>query len=160
PRLSAAPSPRPIPSATFSLGPRLWHQMSRPSAEQAHTHPSSSGPSIWNNASCGGSFSMAAPRHIKRLCRVERSMTARTGPDADGAWTREPTYPKPDISVRATTAYYEAVAPLMLPFLEGRLLNLFRCREGKCYFQRSRAHPPSGRDFEEPVKFEPVAQKN
>jgi bifunctional non-homologous end joining protein LigD len=87
-------------------------------------------------------------------------MTARTGPDAGGAWTREPTYPKPDISVRATTVYYEAMAPLMLPFVAGRLLNLFRCREGKCYFQRSRAHPPSGRDFAEPVKFEPVTQKN
>lgn len=87
-------------------------------------------------------------------------MTARTGPDAGGTWTREPTYPKPEISVRATTAYYEAMAPLMLPFIEGRLLNLFRCREGKCYFQRSRAHPPSGRDFAEPVKFAPIAQKN
>jgi bifunctional non-homologous end joining protein LigD len=52
------------------------------------------------------------------------------------------------------------MAPLMLPFVEGRLLNLFRCREERCYFQRSRAHPPSGRDFEELVKFEPVAQKN
>jgi bifunctional non-homologous end joining protein LigD len=87
-------------------------------------------------------------------------MNARTGPDAGGAWTREPTYPKPGISVRATTAYYQIMAPLMLPFVEGRLLNLFRCREERCYFQRSRAHPPSGRDFEEPVKFEPVAQKN
>lgn len=87
-------------------------------------------------------------------------MNARTGPDAPGAWTREPTYPKPDLSVRATTVYYEAIAPLMLPFVEGRLLNLLRCQEERCYFQRSRAHPPSGRDFAEPVKFEPVRQKN
>jgi bifunctional non-homologous end joining protein LigD len=87
-------------------------------------------------------------------------MRPRTGPDADGAWTREPTYPKAEISVRATTGYYELMAPLMLPFIERRLLNLFRCREGKCYFQRSRAHPPSGRDFEQPVKFEAVKQKN
>jgi bifunctional non-homologous end joining protein LigD len=87
-------------------------------------------------------------------------MSARTGPDAGGAWTREPAYPKPAISVRATTAYYEAMAPLMLPFVGGRLLNLFRCREQRCYFQRSRAHPPSGRDFVEPVHFEAVAQKN
>ena len=84
----------------------------------------------------------------------------RTGPKATGAWTPEPTYPKPDISVRATTAYYEVLAPLMLPFIRGRLLNLFRCREGRCYFQRSRAHPPSGRDFQEPVRSEPVQQKN
>jgi bifunctional non-homologous end joining protein LigD len=75
-------------------------------------------------------------------------------------WTREPSYAKPEISVRATTLYYEIMAPLMLPFIEGRLLNLFRCREQRCFFQRSRAHPPSGRDFKEPVKFEPVEQRN
>lgn len=75
-------------------------------------------------------------------------------------WTPEPTYEKPDISVRATTLYYQIVAPLMLPFVEARLLNLFRCREGKCYFQRSRAHPPTGREFDTLVHFEPVAQKN
>ena len=48
----------------------------------------------------------------------------------------------------------------MLPFMEGRLLNLFRCRQNECFFQRSRAHPPSGGDFQEPVKFQPVQQKN
>jgi bifunctional non-homologous end joining protein LigD len=75
-------------------------------------------------------------------------------------WTREPNYPKPDISVTATTTYYEIVAPLMLPFVEGRLLNLFRCREGKCFFQRNREHPPSGDAFADPVRFVPVTQKN
>ena len=84
----------------------------------------------------------------------------RADTSADLGWTPEPTYPKPDISVRATTAYYELMAGAMLPFLKGRLLNLFRCREGTCYFQRSRAHPPSGREFREPVRFEPVLQKN
>ena len=44
-------------------------------------------------------------------------------------WTPEPTHPKPDISVRATTLYYEIIAPVMLPHLDGRLLNLFRCRQ-------------------------------
>ena len=76
------------------------------------------------------------------------------------AWTREPTYEKPDISVRATTLYYQIVAPIMLPFLHGRLLNLFRCREGKCFFQRNREHPPTGKEFDKLVHFEPVAQKN
>ena len=75
-------------------------------------------------------------------------------------WTPEPTYEKPDISVRATTIYYELVAPLMLPWAERRLLNLFRCREGKCFFQRNREHPPSGRELGPPIRFEPVAQKN
>jgi bifunctional non-homologous end joining protein LigD len=75
-------------------------------------------------------------------------------------WTREPTYDKPDISVRATTLYYEIVAPLMLPFLRGRLLNLFRCREGKCFFQRNREHPPTGKEFDSLVRLEPIVQKN
>jgi len=75
-------------------------------------------------------------------------------------WTREPSFPKPDISVRATTLYYEIMAPLMLPHLEGRLLNLLRCRQQQCFFQRSRAHPPSGSDFKAPVLLAEVAQKN
>jgi bifunctional non-homologous end joining protein LigD len=76
------------------------------------------------------------------------------------AWTPEPTYDKPDISVRATTLYYQIVAPIMLPYLDRRLLNLFRCREGKCFFQRNREHPPTGKEFDRLVHLEPVAQKN
>jgi bifunctional non-homologous end joining protein LigD len=75
-------------------------------------------------------------------------------------WTPEPTYDKPDISVRATTLYYQILAPVMLPFLDRRLLNLFRCREGKCFFQRNREHPPTGKEFDRLVHLEPVAQKN
>lgn len=76
------------------------------------------------------------------------------------AWTIEPTYEKPEISVRATTLYYEIVAPLLLPFIQRRLLNLFRCREGRCFFQRNREHPPTGREFDKVVHLEAVAQKN
>ena len=76
------------------------------------------------------------------------------------AWTREPTYAKPDISVRATTLYYQIAAPILLPFLSGRLLNLYRCREGQCFFQRNREHPPTGNEFDDKVHLEPVAQKN
>lgn len=76
------------------------------------------------------------------------------------AWTPEPTYAKPGISVRATTLYYQIVAPLMLPFVDRRLLNLFRCRQDKCFFQRSRAHPPTGNEFDEIVGFQAVEQKN
>jgi bifunctional non-homologous end joining protein LigD len=76
------------------------------------------------------------------------------------AWTPEPTYPKPDISVRATTLYYQIVAPLMLPFLDRRILNLLRCREGKCFFQRNREHPPAGKEFDDLVHLEPIEQKN
>jgi bifunctional non-homologous end joining protein LigD len=75
-------------------------------------------------------------------------------------WTLEPAYEKPDISVRATTLYYEIVAPIMLPYLSGRLLNLFRCRDGKCFFQRNREHPPTAGEFDKLVQYEPVKQKN
>ena len=75
-------------------------------------------------------------------------------------WTPEPTYAKPDISVRATTLYYQIAAPILLPFLSGRLLNLYRCREGQCFFQRNREHPPTGNEFDDKVHLEPVAQKN
>lgn len=75
-------------------------------------------------------------------------------------WTPEPTYEKPEISVRATTLYYQIVAPIMLPFIEKRLLNLFRCREGRCFFQRNREHPPTGKEFDGLVHFEKVEQKN
>src|SRR5215213_9027773 len=75
-------------------------------------------------------------------------------------WTPEPTYAKPDISVRATTLYYQIVAPIMFPFIQRRLLNLFRCREGRCFFQRNREHPPTGKEFDKLVHFEPVEQKN
>jgi bifunctional non-homologous end joining protein LigD len=48
----------------------------------------------------------------------------------------------------------------MLPFVQRRLLNLFRCREGKCFFQRNREHPPSRTGFDALLHFEPVAQKS
>ena len=51
----------------------------------------------------------------------------------------EPTYPKPDISVEAIGIYYRIVAPLMLPFVEGRLLNLFRCSGTKRTGSRNRS---------------------
>jgi bifunctional non-homologous end joining protein LigD len=90
--------------------------------------------------------------------RAEQSRLAADLPRM--VWTPEPTYEKPEISVRATTLYYGIVAPIMLPFLDRRLLNLFRCREGKCFFQRNRAHPPTGKEFDTLVHLEPVAQKN
>jgi hypothetical protein len=62
--------------------------------------------------------------------------------------------------VRATTLYYQIVAPIMLPYIERRLLNLFRCRESKCFFQRNREHPPTGKEFDTLVHFQPVEQKN
>lgn len=75
-------------------------------------------------------------------------------------WAGEPSYEKPDISIGATTLYYQIVAPVMLPFLSRLLLSLYRCREGRCFFQRNRGHPPTGREFDELVHFKAIAQKN
>lgn len=60
----------------------------------------------------------------------------------------------------AARLYYRMTAPLMLPWIESRILNLFRCNEGRCFFQRSRAHPPSGSVFQPPIQFVPIEQKN
>ncbi len=76
------------------------------------------------------------------------------------AWTREPTYEKPDISVRATTLYYEIAAPIMIPFARRRILNLFRCRGDTCFFQRNSDHPPTGGELNSLVHLEPIEQKN
>ncbi len=54
--------------------------------------------------------------------------------------------------------YYEAVAPLMLPFVAGRLLSLVRCprgRSGKCFFQKH----DSGM-FGEHVRHVPITEKD
>lgn len=110
-----------------------------------------------------GSERMRSPPRAGRLpdrCGHRRSKRQPESVSERMEWTREPTYDKPDISVRATTLYYEIVAPIMLPFLNGRLLNLFRCRQGRCFFQRNREHPPTGKEFDKLVQFQPVGQKN
>ena len=57
-------------------------------------------------------------------------------------------------------AYYTALAPLMLPFLERRPLNLFRCHGRHCFYQRNRTHPETERSFDEPIHKVPILQKN
>jgi bifunctional non-homologous end joining protein LigD len=72
----------------------------------------------------------------------------------------EPTYRKPPIDKAALAAYYRAMAPVMLPWLAERPLNLFRCPGGRCLFQRNENHPPAGDIFGEPIRKIPVKQKN
>ena len=57
-------------------------------------------------------------------------------------------------------AYYRQVAPLMLPHLSCRPLNLFRCHGRYCFFQRNRNHPPTEQRFDEPIHKLPILQKN
>lgn len=74
----------------------------------------------------------------------------------------EPVYPRPELPPReALVAYYRAVGPLMLPFLERRPLNLFRCSGERCFFQRNRDHPPTGEGFfRPPIRQVAIEQKN
>lgn len=49
-------------------------------------------------------------------------------------------YQRKNITKAQVAEYYSKIAPLMLPFLENRLLSLLRCTEGineKCFFQRN-----------------------
>lgn len=49
-------------------------------------------------------------------------------------------YPDSTITKGDVVAYYAKVAPLMLPFVEGRLISLLRCTDGiggQCFFQRN-----------------------
>jgi bifunctional non-homologous end joining protein LigD len=74
----------------------------------------------------------------------------------------EPVYPRPDLPPReALLAYYRVAGPLMLPFLAGRPLNLYRCSGERCFFQRNRDHPPTGEGFfRPPIRQLPIEQKN
>ncbi len=74
----------------------------------------------------------------------------------------EPVYPRPELPPReAIAAYYRVVGPLMLPYLERRPLNLFRCSGERCFFQRNRDHPPTGEGFfRPPIRQFPIEQKN
>ncbi|HEV2865908.1 MAG TPA: non-homologous end-joining DNA ligase [Allosphingosinicella sp.] len=73
----------------------------------------------------------------------------------------EPSYKKPRLPPKAEIfAYYDQVAPLLLAHAKRRVLNLFRCTAGYCFFQRNRNHPESGGVFGPPIGFVPVTQKN
>ena len=74
----------------------------------------------------------------------------------------EPVYPKPDLPpIEAIADYYRVAGPLMMPFVARRPLNLFRCSDERCFFQRNRDHPPTGEGFfADPIRQFPIAQKN
>lgn len=82
-------------------------------------------------------------------------------PGTQKAGAGEPVYKKPKLPpAEAIRTYYEIVAPLLLRDAARRPLNLLRCTAGHCFYQRNRAHPPSGEDLGPPISFVPIAQKN
>jgi bifunctional non-homologous end joining protein LigD len=103
-------------------------------------------------------------RHATLVALIEGEDVAAASPKPIPGTARpggEPSYKKPKLPDKAAlVAYYEAVAPLLLEHAGRRLLNLFRCTAGHCFFQRNRNHPASGDAFGPPVRFLPIAQKN
>ena len=82
-------------------------------------------------------------------------------PGTHKAGAGEPVYKKPKLPpAEAIRTYYEIVAPLLLRDAARRPLNLLRCTAGHCFYQRNRAHPPSGNDLAPPIRFVPISQKN
>jgi bifunctional non-homologous end joining protein LigD len=92
-------------------------------------------------------------------------VTVTSDSHSAGPHRSEPSYTPEAIPARADLlAYYREIGPLILPFLAGRPLNLFRCpksRGGRCVFQRNLNHPatPQGL-FPAGVRRVPVLQKN
>jgi bifunctional non-homologous end joining protein LigD len=72
----------------------------------------------------------------------------------------EPQYSRHPIPDEALRAYYRLVAPIMLPWVRERPLNLFRCERGRCFFQRNRSHPATEASFDPPIRLLPIRQKN
>jgi bifunctional non-homologous end joining protein LigD len=90
-------------------------------------------------------------------------LPAAPKPSPSAKPSREPGYHVDSGSVPGRAAlldYYREAAPLMLPFLSGRPLNLFRCHGRYCFFQRNRTHPATEQSFEEPIRKVPILQKN
>jgi bifunctional non-homologous end joining protein LigD len=102
---------------------------------------------------------------VKALSYVPPEQTSRSagkGPRIGGKPGSEPSFHVEQGSVPdrdALTAYYRAVAPVLLPLLSNRPLNLFRCRGRHCFFQRNRNHPPTEQDFTAPIRTMPILQK-
>lgn len=62
-------------------------------------------------------------------------------------------YPKHKITKLDVINYYVDIAPLMLPFLENRLLSVIRCHEGidgKCFYKK---HPTTEKEMVETFKL-------
>jgi bifunctional non-homologous end joining protein LigD len=97
---------------------------------------------------------------IQAATQIPSPGPSRRPAAATGAPSPEPSYPKPDMDREALRNYYLAIAPLMLPWIAERPLNLFRCPSHECFFQRNRNHPPAGDIFQPPIQSIPVQQKN
>lgn len=103
----------------------------------------------------------ATVKAIVSLPRPEkRQSTSTSSKPAPKAARAEPTYSNPGISKAALVDYYAEITPLMLPWITGRPLNLFRCPKQACFFQRNENHPATEAAFDPPIQKLPVVQKN
>jgi bifunctional non-homologous end joining protein LigD len=68
--------------------------------------------------------------------------------------TAEPPLPNPKLARGDVAAYYEVIAPALLPWVAARPLNMVRCSGSKCWFQRNLNHPAT-----EPGTFGPAIRR-
>ena len=100
---------------------------------------------------------------VKAIAYIPPERAPATSRPRGAASSREPAHLVEHGSVpdrEALLAYYRAVAPLILPHIIDRPLNLFRCHGRYCVFQRNRNHPATDQDFGEPIRTIPILQKN
>jgi bifunctional non-homologous end joining protein LigD len=77
------------------------------------------------------------------------------------AASKEPHFPKPALNRTAIVVYYERMAPVILPWISNRPLNMVRCGERSCWFQRNVNHPKTEPGtFAAAIRRIPVLQKN
>lgn len=101
------------------------------------------------------------PEASAAIVKRETAMTSKSerpsGPNSESGFTTSSgAVPNREVLL----AYYRAVAPLLLPHVAGRPLNLLRCRGRYCHFQRNRNHPPTDQSFDPPIQSVPIHQKN
>ena len=98
---------------------------------------------------------------ITRLLDSPEKDRAKPAGKARAKPSSEPHLPSPRINRDELNAYYARIAPVMLPWVRDRPLNLVRCSGSSCWFQRNLNHSPSKPGMFGPaVKRLPILQKN
>jgi bifunctional non-homologous end joining protein LigD len=75
--------------------------------------------------------------------------------------SQEPHFARPEIDHAAIADYYQRMAGVILPWIANRPLNIVRCGEHSCWYQRNVNHPKAAPStFPPAIRRVPVLQKN
>jgi bifunctional non-homologous end joining protein LigD len=95
---------------------------------------------------------------VTEITRVPRRPTVRSN---NRGGSKEPHFPRPAIDEAVVRTYYERMTAVILPWIANRPLNMVRCGERTCWFQRNLNHPKTEPGtFSEAVGRVPILQKN